>query len=288
MKLAKNVGRPSAVGGGWAAGALAGRALRGGMAKEDGFEDGEREIRDRRALSCPRTSQRASGRFQRCHASLRSPEPSRVLDHCCERPLRPSAVGLNEPRPPDPAIERLVSAPPLPSPPSSPQTSADPAPLSSQPISEQQVKELCLKAREILVEEANVQWIDSPVTVRRPFPLLDRAKERALSGRGCRYAVTSTASSGTSSSSSKSGECAQTQTTSSSVRALPSLASQASCADALATRGQGTTSTAGSTASRPSSSSSPSKSGTRTASRSSAGTTSRARSRRCTGSTTSA
>lgn len=35
----------------------------------------------------------------------------------------------------------------------------------SQPISEQQVKELCLKAREILVEEANVQWIDSPVTV---------------------------------------------------------------------------------------------------------------------------
>lgn len=34
-----------------------------------------------------------------------------------------------------------------------------------QPISEQQVKELCLKAREILVEEANVQWIDSPVTI---------------------------------------------------------------------------------------------------------------------------
>jgi hypothetical protein len=36
----------------------------------------------------------------------------------------------------------------------------------SQPISEQQVKELCLKAREILVEEANIQWVDSPVTVR--------------------------------------------------------------------------------------------------------------------------
>ncbi|EGG09389.1 protein phosphatase 4 [Melampsora larici-populina 98AG31] len=32
-------------------------------------------------------------------------------------------------------------------------------------ISEAQVKELCLKAREILVEEANVQWIDSPVTI---------------------------------------------------------------------------------------------------------------------------
>ncbi|GAA5871293.1 hypothetical protein JCM8547_007244 [Rhodosporidiobolus lusitaniae] len=34
-----------------------------------------------------------------------------------------------------------------------------------QPISEQQVKELCLKAREILVEEANIQWVDSPVTI---------------------------------------------------------------------------------------------------------------------------
>lgn len=32
-------------------------------------------------------------------------------------------------------------------------------------ISEPQVKELCLKAREILIEEANVQWVDSPVTV---------------------------------------------------------------------------------------------------------------------------
>ncbi|CEQ39289.1 SPOSA6832_00786 [Sporobolomyces salmonicolor] len=37
-------------------------------------------------------------------------------------------------------------------------------PRHSQPIPEQQVKELCLKAREILVEEANIQWIDSPVT----------------------------------------------------------------------------------------------------------------------------
>lgn len=34
-----------------------------------------------------------------------------------------------------------------------------------EPISEAQVKELCLKAQEILVEEANVQWIDAPVTV---------------------------------------------------------------------------------------------------------------------------
>lgn len=34
-----------------------------------------------------------------------------------------------------------------------------------EPILESQVKELCLKAREILVEEANVQYVDSPVTV---------------------------------------------------------------------------------------------------------------------------
>jgi hypothetical protein len=34
-----------------------------------------------------------------------------------------------------------------------------------EPISEEQVKRLCLKAREILMEEANVQHIDSPVTV---------------------------------------------------------------------------------------------------------------------------
>lgn len=35
-----------------------------------------------------------------------------------------------------------------------------------EPITEEQVKQLCLKAREILVEEGNVQVVDSPVTVR--------------------------------------------------------------------------------------------------------------------------
>ena len=35
-----------------------------------------------------------------------------------------------------------------------------------EPITEDEVKRLCLKAREILVEEANVQVVDSPVTVR--------------------------------------------------------------------------------------------------------------------------
>lgn len=34
-----------------------------------------------------------------------------------------------------------------------------------EPISEAQVKNLCLKAREILVEEANVQHVDAPVTI---------------------------------------------------------------------------------------------------------------------------
>lgn len=36
------------------------------------------------------------------------------------------------------------------------------------PIPEAAVKELCLKAKEILIEEANVQYVDTPVTVRQP------------------------------------------------------------------------------------------------------------------------
>jgi hypothetical protein len=35
-----------------------------------------------------------------------------------------------------------------------------------EPISEEQVKRLCIKAREILIEESNVQIVDAPVTVR--------------------------------------------------------------------------------------------------------------------------
>ncbi|SAM83351.1 related to serine/threonine protein phosphatase 4 catalytic subunit [Ustilago bromivora] len=34
-----------------------------------------------------------------------------------------------------------------------------------QPLSETQVKELCLKACEILIEEGNVQHVDAPVTI---------------------------------------------------------------------------------------------------------------------------
>ena len=35
-----------------------------------------------------------------------------------------------------------------------------------EPITEAEVQRLCVKAREILIEEGNVQHVDSPVTVR--------------------------------------------------------------------------------------------------------------------------
>lgn len=52
-------------------------------------------------------------------------------------------------------------------------------------ISEQQVKELCLKAREILIEEANVQWVDSPVTVSPVYawPRGHRQRLRTSAGK---------------------------------------------------------------------------------------------------------
>ena len=37
-------------------------------------------------------------------------------------------------------------------------------------ITEAEVQRLCLKAREILIEEGNVQHVDSPVTVRVKAP----------------------------------------------------------------------------------------------------------------------
>lgn len=51
-----------------------------------------------------------------------------------------------------------------------------------EPISEEQVKRLCFKAREILIEEANVQPVDSPVTVSRQLQieLVDVNAERTL------------------------------------------------------------------------------------------------------------
>ncbi|KAG4961866.1 hypothetical protein JHK82_038556 [Glycine max] len=39
-----------------------------------------------------------------------------------------------------------------------------------EPLKESEVKALCLKAMEILVEESNVQRVDAPVTVRHSFP----------------------------------------------------------------------------------------------------------------------
>jgi serine/threonine-protein phosphatase 4 catalytic subunit len=39
-------------------------------------------------------------------------------------------------------------------------------------ITEHEVKALCSKAREILVEESNVQRVDSPVTVSSVFQLI--------------------------------------------------------------------------------------------------------------------
>ncbi len=46
--------------------------------------------------------------------------------------------------------------------------------LSCQIIQESQVKELCNKAREILVEESNVQRIEAPVTVRSIFCFISK------------------------------------------------------------------------------------------------------------------
>jgi hypothetical protein len=55
-----------------------------------------------------------------------------------------------------------------------------------EPITEGEVKQLCLKAREILIEEGNVQVVDSPVTVRySTAAIVGRDRPRV------RYAVTS-------------------------------------------------------------------------------------------------
>lgn len=47
-----------------------------------------------------------------------------------------------------------------------------------EPLKESEVKALCLKAMEILVEESNVQRVDAPVTVRpRSFLAENKAKK---------------------------------------------------------------------------------------------------------------
>ena len=60
------------------------------------------------------------------------------------------------------------------------------------PIPEAQVREVCYKARELLIEEGNVVGVDAPVTVG--FLVLRKMKTW-LTGNDYRFAVTSTASS---------------------------------------------------------------------------------------------
>lgn len=56
--------------------------------------------------------------------------------------------------------------------------------VQCEPISEEQVKRLCIKAREILIEESNVQVVDSPVTVRPATPPLRVWTSADLMGGG--------------------------------------------------------------------------------------------------------
>jgi len=61
---------------------------------------------------------------------------------------------------------------------------------SCRPIPESQVRELCYKARELLIEEGNVVTVNAPVTVRL---ILIRLRRPMLTAS--RYAATSTANS---------------------------------------------------------------------------------------------
>lgn len=146
-------------------------------------------------------------------------------------------------------------------------------------ISESQVKDLCLKAREILVEEANVQWIDAPVTVSScccAWASLGPEKDAH------RSAATFMASSSTSWSSFAWEGCVQIATTSSWVRSQSVSIDENDLPDMDA---QAILSTEASSPSKPSFSSSPSKSAIPIVSPSSAATTNHDRSRRSTVST---
>lgn len=65
---------------------------------------------------------------------------------------------------------------------------------SCRPIPETQVRELCYKARELLIEEGNVVTVNAPVTVRLPCSALALTSPMLMRPR---YAATSTASSTT-------------------------------------------------------------------------------------------
>lgn len=47
-------------------------------------------------------------------------------------------------------------------------------------IKEAEVKALCAKAREILIEESNVQRVDSPVTVSTPISIYKYMRSREI------------------------------------------------------------------------------------------------------------
>ena len=50
------------------------------------------------------------------------------------------------------------------------------------PIPENQVRELCYKARELLIEEGNVVGVDAPVTVwHKPTPHMGEADDLGIS-----------------------------------------------------------------------------------------------------------
>lgn len=54
-------------------------------------------------------------------------------------------------------------------------------------IKENEVKVLCAKAREILVEEGNVQRIDSPVTVRKLHHVLFWSQAKQASSQHSQF-----------------------------------------------------------------------------------------------------
>ena len=78
------------------------------------------------------------------------------------------------------------------------------------PIPVAQVREVCYKARELLIEEGNVVGVDAPVTVG--FLILRKTKT-LLTGDCYRFAVTSMANSMISWSCSASAVMSQTRTT---------------------------------------------------------------------------
>ena len=65
-------------------------------------------------------------------------------------------------------------------------------------IKESEVKALCQKAREILVDESNVQRVDAPVTVHAsmfaPTPIVKKILNTGTLHFGCRSVVIFTAS----------------------------------------------------------------------------------------------